>query len=409
MKNLKITIIGGGAAGFFAAINYAEKNKNDEVVILEKTNKVLSKVKISGGGRCNVTNSCFEPAELIKFYPRGSKALLGPFTFFHPKDTVQWFEKRGVKLKREADNRIFPISDDSQTIVDCLIDSANNAGIIIKLNSGVKEIISLKEEDEKNWEIKLKDGEKIYSDKIIIASGSSSHIWEILKQLGHKIQPPVPSLFTFNINDPRLKNLAGVSFNQVNISVENKKLKADGALLITHWGLSGPAVLKLSAWGARTFNELNYKFNIIVNFVPELNEEAVLKELNLYKGKHPKKSASSSALFNLPLRFWEQIIEHLNLRNLKWNDLSKKEIHNLAMELIYARYSVNGKSTFKEEFVTCGGVSLKEVNFKTMESKIHKNLFFSGEVLDIDAITGGFNFQAAWTTAWIAANSILNN
>jgi predicted Rossmann fold flavoprotein len=400
-----LIVIGGGAAGFFGAINFAEKFPGSEVTILEKSPKVLRKVKISGGGRCNVTNVCSDPRELSKNYPRGGKALIGAFTRFSSNDTVRWFEDRGIKLKVEEDGRIFPVSDDSQTIIDCLISSAEKAGVKILTNINVVEIIP--PNFDKKWKIKISDNEIMESDNLLIAPGSSERIWEMLKNIGHKIVPPIPSLFTFNIKDERLKDIPGISVNDVEISVEGTKLKSNGPLLVTHWGLSGPAILKLSAWGARILNEKNYSFFIKINFIPSLNHQKIAEKFLENKITLAKKRISSSPPKDIPLRLWEKLLSASNLTTeIKWQEISKKNINILIEQLIQAQFSVEGKSTFKEEFVTCGGVSLDEVDFKTMQSKLFPGLYFAGEILDIDGITGGFNFQSAWTTGWIAGNSM---
>lgn len=398
-----IVIIGGGAAGFFAGINAAGNNPGQSITILEKGNSVLGKVKISGGGRCNVTNACTNPVELIKYYPRGGKALLGPFNRFSSKDTIKWFEHKGIKLKTESDGRIFPVSDDSQTIVDCLIRSANNSDINILTHTAVTQI---NPSSNNKWIVKA--GEKEFpADSVIICSGSSNAIWELMSNLGHKIETPVPSLFTFNINDKRIGGLPGVSVSETDIKVDGTKLKSSGPLLITHWGMSGPAILKLSAWGARDLYNRNYKFDLIVNWLPGFNSESLKEKLIQFKSKNLNKNIFSFSPVTLPIRLWESLLKSLQLnKEFKWNDVSSSELNHIAFELTQGRFSVNGKSTFKEEFVTCGGINTDEINFKTMESKIHKGLYFAGEVVDIDAVTGGFNFQSAWTTAYIAATSL---
>ncbi len=398
-----LLIIGGGAAGFFSAINYAEKNPDDEVIILEKSNKLLSKVKVSGGGRCNVTNSISSARELAKFYPRGGKELIGPFNKFTTTDTINWLEERNVKLKVEDDGRVFPITNNSQTIIDCFINEAEKLNVKILLKKNVETIF----QSNKKWNLTCSDDSEFEADKLLIASGGSESIWNILNELGHEIVNPIPSLFTFNIQDERLKELPGVSVQNVEIKIINSKLKSSGALLITHWGLSGPAVLKLSSFAARELFEMNYNFEIEINFVPSLNFNELNKELEKVKITSSKKIISATPLFNLPMRLWEKLIIQTKISSsLKWNDVSKKLLNSLANELTKSKFIVSGKSTFKEEFVTAGGVLLKEVDFKTMESNVLPGIYFAGEVLNIDALTGGFNFQAAWTTSWIAANSI---
>ncbi len=403
---LKIVIAGGGAAGFFAAITCAENNPKAEVVILERGKKVLEKVKISGGGRCNLTHACFDPKELINFYPRGSKALLGPFHQFCSGDTVDWFEKRGVETKIEEDGRMFPITDDSQTIIDCLMESAKAAGVKILMQTRVEKIIPPDLSNEK-WQIDIGKNTYLQADKLMIATGSNPKIWQLLENLGHTIVEPVPSLFTFNIKDPRIEDLAGLAVKNATVTIPNSKLQASGPLLITHWGMSGPGILKLSAWGARILNEWNYKFQININWLGDLNVENTIQELQKLKNQIPGKQVIANAQFQIPIRLWKRLIAATVIQDsVRWGDLSNKLINKIAIQLTQCSFEVNGKSTFKEEFVTAGGVDLKEVNFKKFESKFHPNLFFAGEVLNIDAVTGGFNFQAAWTGGWIAGHAM---
>lgn len=405
MKNrFDIIIIGGGAAGFFTAINVVEKNPFYNVAILERGKDVLTKVKISGGGRCNVTHAEFIPKELSLNYPRGEKELLGPFHTFMTGDTIEWFEKRGVELKIEEDGRMFPVTDSSQTIIDCFITETKRLEIPVIRNTSVKKI----EKSKNDWLLHTNNGDFV-SEKIVIASGSNPKIWKLLEELGHNIIEPVPSLFTFNISDPRIENLAGISVN-ASISVLNGKKKLlfnEGPLLVTHRGLSGPAVLKLSAWGARQLNELNYQFHLKVNWLHEIEYEDALDRIQLFSHEFAKKTIFKYAQFGLPKRLWQRIVQSSNIPDaLKWADISKKQMQDLTNQLTEAKFYVKGKSTFKEEFVTAGGVDLKEVNFKKFNSKIHPNLFFAGEVLNIDAITGGFNFQNAWTGAYIVSKNI---
>lgn len=398
----KVVVIGGGAAGFFGAITIKEFNSSIEVIILEKSPSFLSKVRISGGGRCNVTNATFEVKELINNYPRGKKELLGPFTKFNTKNTFEWFESKKVKLKIEDDKRVFPVTDSSQTIIDCFLKEAAKHKIILKTKSGVEDFYF----NNNFWTVKLSNNEEINCDALFIASGSSDKIWKILNKNGHTIIPPVPSLFTFHCNDKILKNLSGVSVQNVKLSIEKSNLTSEGALLVTHWGLSGPAVLRLSSLGARKFNELNYKFTLIINWADK-KEEEINNELMKLKNENSKKQIGSFSMFSIPQRLWERIIENSEVDlSLRWFELSNKQINKITSAICSTKISVNGKSMFKEEFVTCGGVSLKEINFKNMESKLFPSLYFAGEVLDIDAITGGFNFQAAWTTSFIAGKSI---
>lgn len=398
----QVIIIGGGAAGFFAAINCAIKNPAYQITILERTSTVLNKVKISGGGRCNVTHACFDPKDLVKFYPRGEKQLLGPFNRFNPTNTLQWFADRGVKIKRETDGRMFPVTDSSQTIIDCFMGEVKRLGIQIKYSTGLSNLVP----DGDNWLVHTTGGQVIKADAVVVTAGSSHGVWDTLKQLGHTIVPPVPSLFTFNIKDERIKGLEGLSVPQAQVSVVNTKLQASGPLLITHWGMSGPAILRLSAWGARALSAINHHFEIEVNWIStETNE--VKDTLKHYKQNHPKKGVTTTPLFDIPKRLWERITaQHIAKAGCNYADLSNSMIDALAAEITRARYKVAGKSTNKDEFVTAGGVDLAEVDFRTMQSKKHTNLYFAGEVLDIDAITGGFNFQAAWTTAYIASQTI---
>lgn len=400
-----VVVIGGGAAGFFAAINCAEKNPDYKVTILEKSSSVLNKVKISGGGRCNVTHACFDARELVKFYPRGEKQLLGPFTRFNPSNTIDWFKKRGVEIKREADNRMFPTTDSSQTIIDCFLNEAKRLGVKIRMQCGVDKMQSI----DAKWQINTSSNEIINADAIIITTGSNHTVWKMLEELGHKVMAPVPSLFTFNIKDDRIIGLEGLSMPKAVVQVINSKPKIQsnpGPLLITHWGMSGPAILRLSAWGARALAEVNHKFEIEVNWInKDLNE--VKETLKHFKQNNPKKGVVTTPMFNVPKRLWERIaLANCKQPTINFADLSNQQIESLAKELTASRYSVNGKSTYKDEFVTSGGVDLSEVDFRNMQSKKVSNLYFAGEVLDVDAITGGFNFQAAWTTAYIASQTI---
>ena len=474
---LRVVVIGGGAAGFFGAITSANTHPQARVTILEAGSKPLTKVRISGGGRCNVTHHCFEPAELVKNYPRGGKALQGAFSRFQPQDTVVWFAEQGVRLKTEADGRMFPVTDNSETIVNCLLKAAKTAGVKLRLGCSVKSVSRL----EKGFEIRLKTGEILQCDRLLIATGGNPLGHRFAKDLGHTIESPVPSLFTFNVRDPRLQDLAGVSAENVSlklirscevrpprkeaaswahpaamgltrccpslttsssgvnsgtpcrtslsvaqnlhlskkISSGGKKrgnktaavdrLQQTGPLLITHWGLSGPAVLKLSAWGARILYENNYHMQLIINWVPQYNPETLRQYLLEIKSQIPRKKISSYAPVSLPRRFWQRLVNFVGINDEKpWAELSKKNLNKLVQEMTQGRYQIEGKGVFKEEFVTCGGVNLKEVNFKTMESKICPGLYFAGEILDIDGVTGGFNFQSAWTTSWIAGKAIGN-
>ncbi|WP_372793664.1 NAD(P)/FAD-dependent oxidoreductase [Lutibacter sp.] len=398
----KFVIIGGGAAGFFAAINAAELNPDLEVMILEGSNNVLQKVKVSGGGRCNVTHACFTPNELVEFYPRGKKELRGPFHQFMTGDTMEWFENRGVSLKIEDDNRVFPASNSSQTIIDCFLESAKNAGVILKMSTRVD---TIKKSDDK-FIVKTNSNEFI-ADYLLVASGSNSKVWQMVSELGHTIIQPIPSLFTFNIEDSRLKDIPGTSVPMASVKVLNSKLKEQGPLLITHWGLSGPGILKLSAWGALELFEKEYQFEIEVNWLSK-KTETVLETLKLAKKEHSKKQVILRSVFEeISKRLWEKLVLAAQISSdSQWAQLNNKQLEDLAKQLTQCTFKVNGKSTFKDEFVTAGGIDLKEINFKCFESKLHKNLFFAGEVLNIDAITGGFNFQNAWTSGWIVANSV---
>ncbi|MCF6168256.1 NAD(P)/FAD-dependent oxidoreductase [Lutibacter sp.] len=398
----KFIIIGGGAAGFFAAINAAELHPDLEVLILEGNNKVLQKVKVSGGGRCNVTNACFTPNELVEFYPRGKKELLGPFHQFMTGDTMEWFENRGIPLKIEDDNRVFPESNSSQTIIDCFLESAKNAGVKVKLSTRVEAI----EKSEEKFVIRTAN-ESFIADYLLIATGSNSKVWSMMENFGHTIVEPVSSLFTFNIFDKRIKEIPGIAVPKATIKVLHSKLEAQGPLLITHWGLSGPGILKLSAWGAVELYQKGYSFEIEVNWL-STNLETVLNILKFVKKEQAKKQVIvRSAFSDIPKRLWEQFVLAAKISETEqWAQLSNLQLENLVKQLTKCIFKVSGKSTFKEEFVTAGGIDLKEINFKRFESKLHKNLFFAGEVLNIDAITGGFNFQNAWTGGWIVANAV---
>jgi hypothetical protein len=399
----KIVVVGGGAAGFFAAVACAESNPTTEVTILERAAEVLGKVKISGGGRCNVCHAEYIPSELAKAYPRGSKALLGPFHRFASGDTVGWFSERGVDLKTEDDGRMFPITDSSQTIIDCLLDAAAKAGVrvIRKVNIG-----SVSQNGAGKWRLEGSDGQSFEADRILLAPGSSPRIWKQMEQLGHSIIPAVPSLFTLNIKDPRLEGLPGIAL-EAEISAEGTKLLESGPVLITHWGLSGPAVLRLSAWGARILAEQGHKFVARVNWVPGFRPDEMEAELRGFREEVPRQQVSAHTRFGMPGRLWKRLVDAAGIGEVqKWAETGNSHLRELAGQLCAAKFQVTGKSTFKEEFVTAGGVKLSEVDFKTMQSKLFPGLYFAGEVLDIDAITGGFNFQAAWTTGWIAGNAM---
>ena len=395
-------IVGGGAAGFFTAINIVERNPKAKVAILERGAEVLGKVRISGGGRCNVTHACFEPNELVKFYPRGEKELRGPFHQFCSGDTIEWFERHGVALKIEDDGRMFPVSNSSQTIIDCFLKATQQLGIKVLTGQSVQSIFK----KDNYWKIDTQN-QNYQAENLILATGSNPKIWEMLQEFGHAIIPPVPSLFTFNSKDPRIKELPGVSA-KVTVRVKDTKLEATGPLLITHWGMSGPAILKLSAWGARILHDKNYKFTLLVNWLNTIDTEEAIAQLKTLKQEQAKKTVAKKSPFELTNRLWESLVLASGISaETKWADLSKTQLQHLAQQLTNGVFQINGKSTFKEEFVTAGGIDLKEINFKTMESKIHPNLYFAGEIVNIDAITGGFNFQNAWTSGFIVANAVV--
>ncbi len=396
-----VIIVGGGAAGFFTAINTVEKNPKLKVAILERGKEVLSKVRVSGGGRCNVTHACFVPNDLVKFYPRGEKELRGPFHQFCSGDTIEWFEQHGVELKIEEDGRMFPVSDSSQTIIDCFINATQKLKIDVLTGQSVQSIYKGND----YW--KVETNQQNYScQQLVLTTGSNPKIWEMLTEMGHTIIPPVPSLFTFNIKDPRIKDLMGLSAF-AKVKVKNSKLEASGPLLITHWGMSGPGILRLSAWGAIELFQKNYQFAILVNWLNEATFDETIETLKELKLEHSKKVVSKKSPFELPNRLWESLVfaSHIS-EATKWADLTKNQLTHLALQLTNGEFQVNGKSTFKEEFVTAGGIDLKEINFKTMESKLHENLYFAGEIVNIDAITGGFNFQNAWTGGFLISQSI---
>jgi predicted Rossmann fold flavoprotein len=403
-----VIIAGGGPAGFFAAIRCAELNPKLRVLIIEKSSQTLGKVLISGGGRCNVTHACFDPSQLITFYPRGGVELRGAFTRFQPADTVKWFESRGVKLKTEADNRMFPSTDSSETIADCLREAATEAGVKVHIGTAL-----LKVEKNPKGGFKLevrKDAEvlPLQTKRLLIATGSDSKTREIVKSLGHSIEEPVPSLFTFNVKDKRIDDLAGVSVE--NVTVKMDSVTTHGPLLITHWGLSGPAILRCSAWGARILFDKKYRSPLTINWLGDYKLDTALEILQRNKDWHEnarKKIATTPAFSQIPIRLWKQLTQFIGDKN--WGDISKPEMRKLAEELTAGQFEILGKGQFKEEFVTCGGVKLNEVDFKTMQSRVADDLFFAGEVLDIDGITGGFNFQSSWTTGWLAGNALASS
>jgi hypothetical protein len=438
MNSQRVIVVGGGAAGFFAAITCAEAAPGAEVMVLERGPQFLSKVRISGGGRCNVTHACFNPRDFATRYPRGEKALLAPFHKFSARDTVAWFESRGVKLKTEADGRMFPVSDSSETVVNCLLHSARAAGVKLRLNCGVEGITRL---PDGKFEVELErraparrepvsglagqnaeavlgapaaaEGEsfreKLVCARLLLATGGcrAAAAAQLAVSLGYTLEPPVPSLFTFRTETPWLRSLAGISVGAVVVSVPAAKLRECGPLLATHQGLSGPAILRLSAWGARALHKFNYRFPLHVNWLPQLHTEAIAAELKSRQAAQPARLVVNVPVTPLPQRLWEQLVLAAGItRDTRWAALSRAAQHRLVQQLIRTEFLVTGKSLNQDEFVTCGGVRLGEVNFKTMESKVCPGLFFAGELLDIDGVTGGFNFQAAWTTGWLAGKAM---
>ena len=405
-KNKKrLIVIGGGAAGFFCAVNAARLNPSLEVILLEKSNKLLSKVKVSGGGRCNVTHACYSIAEMIKKYPRGSAFLKKAFHHFFTTDTITWFEERGVKLKTETDGRMFPVTDDSQTIIDCLMKEANKYAVEILMNREVRELAM----NNGQWTIIFKDGEQIEADYVCIASGGYPKIlqYDWLKKASHTIEEPVPSLFTFNMPGNAITSMMGVVVENVNVKIVGTKLSESGPLLITHWGMSGPAILKLSAWGARQLAVCSWQFAITINWIPAFNENSLREKMQELRFKLAAQKIINRNPFALPNRLWEYLLKQSGIKEeLRWADLPAAAQNKLIKHLCADEYEVKGKTTFKEEFVTAGGVQLNEIDFNTMQSKKHPGLFFAGEIINIDGVTGGFNFQNAWTTGWIAARAI---
>ncbi len=446
MNPRRIVIVGGGAAGFFAALACTETQRGADIFILEKTAQFLSKVKISGGGRCNVTHAGFDEREFATRFPRGERALIAPFQQFQARDTVAWFAARGVKLKTEDDGRMFPVTDSSQTIIDCLLEGARQAGVKLKTNCGVESVVKM---PDGRFELTVTEGfspapppkeeragarrplesnslapplsplgrgegeefvdGKIICDKLLLATGGcrTPTLGQLAVSLGHTLEPPVPSLFTFHVATPWLRELAGISVASVEASVPGAGLGERGALLVTHWGLSGPVILRLSAWGARKLHGLNYSFPLHVNWLPHLDAEKLTAELEARRHSQPARQIVNSPVPPVSARLWEQLVLASGIpRGTRWSALSRSAQHRLVQQLRRTEFSVSGKSLNQDEFVTCGGVRLGEVNFKTMESRICPGLFFAGELLDIDGITGGFNFQAAWTTGWMAGRAL---
>lgn len=403
-----VIVAGGGPAGFFAAIRCAELNPGLHMLIIEKASQTLGKVLISGGGRCNVTHACFDPARLVTFYPRGANELRGGFTRFQPENTVEWFESRGVKLKTEADGRMFPVTDSSATIADCLRGAAKKAGVEVHVGTS---LLGVKKALGGGFRLEVRSETQVFhlqTKKLLIVTGSDRKTLEIVKSFGHTVRDPVPSLFTFNIQDKRIDGLAGVSVE--NVTLQMDAITTHGALLITHWGLSGPAVLRCSAWGARELFEKKYHTKLLINWLGDYSFDQaldILRQNKEWKENAGKKVSTHPAFSQIPVRLWKQLTEFIGEKN--WADVSKVELWKLAGELTSGEFEITGKGQFKEEFVTCGGVSLKEVDFKTMQSRIVKGLFFAGEVLDIDGLTGGFNFQSSWTTGWLVGNALAQN
>jgi predicted Rossmann fold flavoprotein len=403
---MKIIVIGGGAAGFFGAITCKQFNPENEVIILEKTTKILAKVKVSGGGRCNVTHACFENNLLLKNYPRGHKELRKSFQEFSTKDTMAWFQSRGVKLKTEADGRVFPVSDNSESIIDCLVSEAEMLGVKVWQQQGVKSITPL----DHGFSIHTDKESSIFADKVLIATGGSPQIsgYNWLSKTNHTIVPPAPSLFTFNSPSGDFKDLMGITVPNALVRVAGTSFSQNGSLLITHWGFSGPAVLKLSAWAARDLAEKEYNFNILINWIGEDFTEVTLRGyLELYRVENAKKIVSSNQLFGLPQRLWKKLCSNADLsEEVRWGEIPKKQYNKLIDNLLNTPFEVKGKTTFKEEFVTAGGIKLSEINLETFESKLHSGLFFAGEVIDVDGVTGGFNFQNAWTSGYLSGRNM---
>jgi predicted Rossmann fold flavoprotein len=399
-----LIVIGGGAAGIFAAIAAKAAHRRAKVILLEKTERLLSKVRVSGGGRCNITNACFDTAQLIRNYPRGGKELIGPFHQFQPKDTIDWFKARGVLLKIEAEGRVFPVTDTSNTIVQCLLSQAEKEGVEIAISQHIQNI----SKPHDTFEITVNDQPPLFCRSLVIATGSSPAGYAWAQAMGHTIETPIPSLFSFTSPSSPLRTLSGISVDPVEIQIIDTPLKQKGPLLITHLGFSGPCILKLSAWGARVLHEKNYHAEISINWLPTHSFEDIYHQLITFKKSSPQKTLFSENLFGFSKSFWRALLEFFDgISNRRINDISLHNLQALSKKLHDDRYFLEGKSSNKEEFVTCGGVSLKEIHFKTMESKTCPGLFFAGEILNIDGLTGGFNLQNAWTTGFIAGSSCL--
>ncbi len=400
----KLIVIGGGAAGFFCAVNAARMHPNLEVLILEKSNKLLSKVKVSGGGRCNTTHACFEIGDLVKKYPRGQQFLKKSFHWFYTKDTIEWFEERGVQLKTEQDGRMFPDTNDSQTIINCLLQEADKYGVKVQLQT---EVTSVKVND--GFQLLTANGKTFQCQWLCVATGGypKASMFEWLTSLGHQIETPVPSLFTFNLPKHPITALMGVAVERAQVKINGTKLVEEGPLLVTHWGLSGPVVLKLSAWGARQLADASYQYQITVNWVPDYHENSLREAWHGIRTSLSAQKLVNRNPFGLPSRIWVFLLETAGINpEIRWADLASKDQNKLIQLLTGHSFQVNGKTTFKEEFVTCGGIKLSEIDANTMMSKKIPNLYFAGEVMDIDGVTGGFNFQNAWTSGWIAAKHI---
>ena len=406
MRQPEVVVLGGGAAGFFAAITCAESAPGLRVCLMEKGPRFLSKVRISGGGRCNVTHACFEPNALAAHYPRGAKALLSPFQSFQPRDTVEWFENRGVKLKTEADGRMFPITDSSETIIDCLMRAATGAGVELVASRAP---IAVNRREEGGFVLSFAGGEKLECRRLMLATGGSRVLsgGKLAEALGHTLEPPVPSLFTFHVAEPWVRTLAGISVPDAEVAVVGLGLCERGPVLFTHSGFSGPAILRLSAWGARELFATNYEFTLRIDWFPKLDAEGLVRDLEERRRAQPARLVVNSPMGLLAARLWEALVLSAGVsRSTRWAELSRSARHNLVQRFQRSEFRVVGKTLNQDEFVTCGGIKLNEVNFKTMESRLCPGLYFGGELLDIDGLTGGFNFQAAWTTGWLAGQAM---